>query len=284
MSNNKRRALRPAKSESCPPGSVAKQSPYVPTDAERDAAAAVLARRAKHPPLPLLTSSKDGDSANLSYKHPDQVAAECVLATQIAAGDDRLAKLIVSQLVNTTARGDEVQTRDLNLALTVVQGIEPRDTLEALLATQMAAVHIETMKATRRLANAEIIPQHDSALMAVNKLARTFAAQVEALKKHRSAGEQTIKVEHVTVNEGGQAIVGVVHPQEGRGDAKIKSQPHEPLGCDAERAALPCDLKANGQALPGPGDARLERVPVSRSTGRRANGTGKRRTAARPAH
>jgi hypothetical protein len=42
----------------------------------------------------------------------------------------------------------------------------------------------------------------------LNKLARTFATQVEALKKYRSAGEQTIKVQHVTVNDGGQAIVG----------------------------------------------------------------------------
>jgi hypothetical protein len=44
----------------------------------------------------------------------------------------------------------------------------------------------------------------------LNKLARTFAAQVEALKKYRSAGEQTIRVQHVTVNDGGQAIVGNV--------------------------------------------------------------------------
>ena len=138
--------------------------------------------------------------------------------------------------------------------------------------------------AARRLANAEMIPQHDSALMAVNKLARTFAAQVEALKKHRSAGEQTIKVEHVTVNEGGQAIVGIVSPQGGRGDAKIESQPHEPLGCDAAGAALPCDLKANGQALPSPGNARLERVPVSRGKGRSTDGTNERRVAPRSAH
>jgi len=34
-----------------------------------------------------------------------------------------------------------------------------------------------------------------------------FASQVEALKKYRSGGQQTIKVQHVTVNEGGQAIV-----------------------------------------------------------------------------
>ena len=46
-----------------------------------------------------------------------------------------------------------------------------------------------------------------------------FRGQVEALKKYRSAGEQTIKVQHVTVNEGGQAIVGNVS-QGGGGSAK----------------------------------------------------------------
>ena len=43
-----------------------------------------------------------------------------------------------------------------------------------------------------------------------NKLARTFAAQVEALKRYRSGGEQTVRIEYVTVNDGGQAIVGNV--------------------------------------------------------------------------
>jgi hypothetical protein len=37
-----------------------------------------------------------------------------------------------------------------------------------------------------------------------------FAAQIEALKRYRSRAEQTVRVEHVTVNEGGQAIVGNV--------------------------------------------------------------------------
>ena len=101
----------------------------------------------------------------------------------------------------------------MNFALAVVQGIDPKDTVEALLATQMAAVHSATMDAAANLAQAKYVEHRDSALLAVNKLARTFAAQVEALKKHRSAGEQTIKVEHVTVNEGGQAIVGIVKPQ-----------------------------------------------------------------------
>jgi len=36
------------------------------------------------------------------------------------------------------------------------------------------------------------IPQQDSAERAFNKLARTFAAQVETLKRYRGGGEQTM--------------------------------------------------------------------------------------------
>ena len=45
------------------------------------------------------------------------------------------------------------------------------------------------------------------------KLMRTYTAQVEALARLRRGGEQRVIVQHVNVNEGGQAIVGAVsHP------------------------------------------------------------------------
>ena len=43
--------------------------------------------------------------------------------------------------------------------------------------------------------------------------------QMEALKKYRTGGEQKVTVEHVTVNSGGQAIVGNI-PTGGRGYGK----------------------------------------------------------------
>ena len=45
---------------------------------------------------------------------------------------------------------------------------------------------------------------------ALNRLSRTFTAQVEALKRYRSTAEQRITVQHVNVGDGGQAIVGNV--------------------------------------------------------------------------
>jgi hypothetical protein len=103
-----------------------------------------------------------------------------------------------------------VAEQEMAFMLALVRGIGPKDETEALLAAQMAAIHKATMAAAWRLGGSQSILEQDSASNALNKLARTFAIQVEALKKYRSGGEQTIKVQHVTVNDGGQAIVGNV--------------------------------------------------------------------------
>jgi hypothetical protein len=112
-----------------------------------------------------------------------------------------------------------VDESGLNFMLAVVKGVEPKDQVEAMLAAQMAAVHNATMTFARRLAHVDNIQQQDSAERAFNKLARTYATQVEAFKRYRTGGEQKVTVEHVTVNEGGQAIVGNVS-HGGRGASK----------------------------------------------------------------
>src|SRR6516165_7456857 len=77
-----------------------------------------------------------------------------------------------------------------------------------MLAAQMAAVHMASMTAARRLAKCETIDQQNSAAAVVYKFMRTYVAQVEGLKRYRSTGEQNIKVQRVNVHDGGQAIVG----------------------------------------------------------------------------
>jgi hypothetical protein len=144
-----------------------------------------------------------------------------------------------------------------NLMLSVIKGIEPRDQIEAMLAAQMAAVHVASMTFARRLAHVDNIPQQDSAERAFNKLTRTFAAQVSALKEYRSKGEQKMSVQHVLVGEGGQAIVGNVNaPTEG-GGAREKSgeQPHAKQIEHAPCVALPREIEAERVAVPSAGRA-----------------------------
>jgi hypothetical protein len=86
---------------------------------------------------------------------------------------------LIGQLADAGTRRRKLDERELNFMLSVVKGAKPKDQIEAMLAAQMAAVHTATMTFAPRLANVENIAQQDSAERAFNKLARTFASQVE---------------------------------------------------------------------------------------------------------
>lgn len=117
---------------------------------------------------------------------------------------------LLSQISCLGSHKRSIDSASSNFVLAVVRSVDPRDGLEAMLATQMGAIHAATMMLARRLNHVDTIPQQDAAERALNKLARTFATQMEALKRYRTGGQQKVTVEHVTVNAGGQAIVGAV--------------------------------------------------------------------------
>jgi hypothetical protein len=61
--------------------------------------------------------------------------------------------------------------------------------------------------------------RHSVAERALNKLLRTFSIQMETLKRYRTGGEQKVTVQHVSVSDNAQAIVGNVSTG-GGGDKK----------------------------------------------------------------
>ena len=159
---------------------------------------------------------------------------------------------LIRQLLNAS-KEKEVSEAETNFMLSVIKGIEPRDQVEAMLCAQMAAVHRALMTFARRLAHVETITQQDSASNAFNKLTRTFAAQMEALKRYRNGGEQKVTVQHVHIADGGQAIVGNVSaPAEGVGALKKSEvQPHA-LGY-APGVAMPRQIEAERATMPSSG-------------------------------
>jgi hypothetical protein len=180
---------------------------------------------------------------------------------------------LIGQLANAASKGPNADEDSINFMLAVAKGVEPKDEVEAMLAAQMAAVHRATLTFARRLNHVETIPQQDSAERAFNKLARTFTAQMEALKRYRTGGEQKVTVQHVTVNEGGQAVVGNVSaaPGGGGGEQKGGGQPHAQALAHAPEPAL---RSQDPQPEPGPRarDAEREVSHARRSLTRRAQG------------
>jgi hypothetical protein len=126
--------------------------------------------------------------------------------------------------------------------------------LEAMLAAQMAAVHVASMTCARQLAGVETIAEYDSAERAFNKLTRTFAMQMEALKRYRSGAEHKVTLQHVSVAEGGQAIVGNV-TQAPRENGREATQ---------EKAATPRPARRDTNVVPMPGmDKSKEHDPLA---------------------
>jgi hypothetical protein len=67
-----------------------------------------------------------------------------------------------------------------------------------------------TMRCAHRLAGAQDVVQQESAGRALGRLARIFPGQIEALNRYRNNGAPAVTVQNVSVQDGGNAIVGNV--------------------------------------------------------------------------
>jgi hypothetical protein len=75
--------------------------------------------------------------------------------------------------------------------ISIIKGIQPRDQIEAMLAAQMAAVHMAIMNFVRQLADVGTnITLQESIERGLNKFVRTYATQMEALKRYRPVGNR----------------------------------------------------------------------------------------------
>jgi hypothetical protein len=107
--------------------------------------------------------------------------------------------------------GGGISEASVNAVLAFIEGAKPKDEVEAALAIQLACLHAVTMSVLSNLGGAFGSSRNTAATAsAVARLQRAFAAQVEVLRRLRQAGSQFVRVEHVHINEGGQAVIGNV--------------------------------------------------------------------------
>jgi hypothetical protein len=99
----------------------------------------------------------------------------------------------------------------LNAALAMIEAAAPKDEIEAALAVQMACTHTAAMAVLAKMDVAFASEKRIAAFgSAAARLMRAYATQVEVLRRLRHGGHQVVRVEHVHVNEGGQAVIGNV--------------------------------------------------------------------------
>jgi hypothetical protein len=207
---------------------------YQPTALEQTALDKHEARAATKSPAPRILVV-DRDKGQIIPDHLDEAVACKLLMEALGTTDHDFSSGIIRLLFET---GDKLDELKFNFLLAVIKDAKPNDQLETMLFAQMAVLHWSVMKFGRHFELFETTNQQDSAAGALSKLMRTYTAQMDALKRYRGGGEQKITVQHFSVNDGGQAIVGNISHSAAQ-PAPAKAANSTPALTDARQPAMP---------------------------------------------
>jgi hypothetical protein len=117
---------------------------------------------------------------------------------------------------------------DFELALLIRGALDefgPRDVREQMLVAQIVTAHFASMGSLALFPGQAAFEYQREFMSQAIKFARNFATLSELLDRHRGKGGQKVTVEHVHVNQGGQAIVGVIEAPADKSKSIAKESP-----------------------------------------------------------
>jgi hypothetical protein len=175
---------------------------------------------------------------------PREVAAkQADWPAQSGSRSGEFTFILANQVCRALVEAEDPRLRAVQheAALAALEEIGPRDPIEGMLAAQIVAAYDAAMMCLHLMAQEQRLGVRETSLNQANKLMRSCAALVEALNKHRGKGQQVVRVEHVTVQAGGQAIVGAV--SQGGGDGGGSDERSHAKGAAALAHAPECPLR-----------------------------------------
>ena len=152
---------------------------------------------------------RDGKiEVSTTYYYGDQIYTGCTDA-EIGNTLNQMTRLFTARKGSI---GEEELLTKVNASFSVFTGMKPKDSIEAMMITQMIALHEMTLLASER----SLLKEQPDEFVELNvnrvtKLCRSHASLVEAFNKYRTKGQQKITVQHVNVNDGGQAVIGDIN-------------------------------------------------------------------------
>jgi hypothetical protein len=145
-------------------------------------------------------------SARLAFDHPDDRVGTALIGQALGTANTDFLSGLIKQLARLASPNREIDEARLNFIVSIIKDNQPRDQNEAMLAAQMAAVHLAMMSFAGYLASADNLAQLDSYQRGCNALARTFVTQLEALRLYRTGGEQKTPVAQKASQDAAQPV------------------------------------------------------------------------------
>jgi hypothetical protein len=147
-----------------------------------------------------------------------------VLCEIFGVADPSLALRLLSQLLSVIQPDPHkpIDPASIEQLLTLIEGIRPTDTLEAMTATMLVGAQHAALDTLRRASHPEQTPVGRQSYMALSlKAMRTFALLLEALNHGRGKGV----TQQIIVTRVSQTVVGSMSTG-GGGDAKSARRSH----------------------------------------------------------
>ena len=172
------------------------------------------------------------------------------LVKAVRTDDPDFLSTFINDVVAVGEVGEASDDGETNFSLSAIEDILSNQSngavAKAMLAAQYTAVHAAIMRVAR-LFTRVIDPQYQYMIgRLLSSLARTSVAQYEALNRLNTS----VSVGHVSVNQGGQAIVGsVTHNQQE--PATQNTAPPQPLLGDAKAVPMPI-IEQSEERVPVP--------------------------------
>ena len=128
---------------------------------------------------------------------------------------DTLAAVQTALSLNTSGFSDDESRTLKKASVARYREFAPADATERVFATLSVGLHNAVMTSLEHAAGADMLDVRSEELRNATRGAKIVAELLEALDRHRGRGKQSVTVGQVTVETGGQAIVGNVN-SEGR--------------------------------------------------------------------
>jgi len=187
--------------------------------------AAVERLRAADPPFRLkLTADNDYEQWRAIPDHPDEEVGWALVMEALGSTNRDFVRDLLAQMVSASIRAGVVEEDILNSIFQFVVCQKPKDGFEAKLILHMALTDRLTVAMANRSANVGFFRGsnerkrhrvHGEKMLALNtvtgsysKIARLFMEQLRTLTEYRHAIDGKVTIQHVSVSDGGQAIVG----------------------------------------------------------------------------
>ena len=159
--------------------------------------------------VPNMKVNKDPDTGAIhASTSSDKEAMQNLLGTNSTDFVNEIVRQTIGILNVGSFTNKEI---NVNSILAVINGLGCEDEVEAIIGTHISWLNVLILDCIRRgYSTDNTFEGRDANINRACKLLRAFSSQMDTLNKYRNRGNQKMTVEHVNINEGGQAVFGSI--------------------------------------------------------------------------